>query len=218
MRVKFFAIPALDPADAVDELNRFLASHRVLSIDRQLVADGGGSFWAVDITYSQRPVPGAPPKKGRVDYKEVLSPGDFEVYAALRELRKQIAEQRGVPTYAVFNNAQLAEMVEKRMRTREQLAKIAGVGPSKIEAHGPRFLERLRELQAAERSGGARDEADGDPGGALDPISLLSAGPGGRRRIVSGRRCASRAAEAAANPRRCPLVTICRPSGGREAA
>ncbi len=148
MRVKFFAVPALDPGEAEAELNSFLGSHRVLSIDRELVADGAGSFWAVGVTYSQRPIPGSPPKKGRIDYKEVLSAEDFEVYAVLRELRKQIAEQQGVPPYAVFNNAQLAEMVQKRMRSSEELQQIAGVGPSKVEAHGPRFLERLRELQA----------------------------------------------------------------------
>ncbi len=108
-------------------------------------------------------MPGSAPKKGRIDYKEVLSPEDFEVYAALRELRKQVAEQEGVPPYAVFNNAHLAEMVQKRIRSSEELAQIAGVGPSKIEAHGARFLERLKMLQAGGSAGGARDEADGDP-------------------------------------------------------
>ncbi len=149
MRVKFFAVPALDPDETELDLNRFLAGHRVLAIDRELVADGAGSFWAVGVTYSQRPSPGSSPKKGRIDYKEVLSAEDFEVYAALREVRKQISEQQGVPPYAVFNNAQLAELVQKRMRTREELAGIAGVGPSKVEAHGTRFLELVAELQGS---------------------------------------------------------------------
>ncbi len=163
MRHRFFAIPALDPAEAEAELNRFLGSHRVLSADRHLVADGAASFWAVGVSYSERSIPGSQARKGRIDYREVLSPEDFAVYATLRELRKQVAEQQGVPPYAIFNNAQLAEMVQKRMRSSEELGQVAGVGPSRVEAHGPRFLERLSELQAAGPAKGGRDEAHGDP-------------------------------------------------------
>jgi len=84
------------------------------------------------------------------------APEDFEVYAALRELRKEVAERDGVPPYAVFNNAQLAEMVQKRIRSSEELGRISGVGPSRVEAHGSRFLERLTELQT---SGPAEEES-----------------------------------------------------------
>ncbi len=140
MRVKFFAIPALDPSDAEVELNHFLAQHRVLSIDREIVTQRAGTFWAVSVTCLERSAPGSSAKKSRVDYKEVLSPEDFEVYAKLRELRKEVAEREGVPPYTVFNNAQLAEMVEKRMRSNEELAQISGVGPSGVGAEGLRLL------------------------------------------------------------------------------
>jgi len=156
MRVKFFAIPALDPGDAEAELNRFLAQHRVLSIDREIVTERPGSFWAVSVSYLESSTPAPKPGKARIDYKEVLSPEDFEVYAALRELRKEVAERDGVPPYAVFNNAQLAEMVQKRIRSSEELGRISGVGPSRVEAHGSRFLERLTELQT---SGPAEEES-----------------------------------------------------------
>lgn len=163
MRVKFFAVPALDPGAAESDLNRFLAQCRVLSIDRQLVSDSGGSYWAVSVTYLERSAATSKPGKSRVDYKEVLSPEDFEVYAALRQLRKEVAESDGVPPYAVFNNAQLAEMVQKRMRTTDELGQISGVGPSRIEAHGATFLERLASLQTASSAEAKDDEANGDP-------------------------------------------------------
>ncbi len=54
-------------------------------------------------------------------------------------------------------------MVQKRMRSTEELAQISGVGESKIEAHGARFLERLKELQAGAPGKGGRDEAHCDP-------------------------------------------------------
>ena len=37
MHLKFFAIPALDSAKGESELNRFLSSNRILTVDRELV-------------------------------------------------------------------------------------------------------------------------------------------------------------------------------------
>lgn len=37
MRLAFFAVPALAAGEAAAELNRFLAGHRVLAVDRHLV-------------------------------------------------------------------------------------------------------------------------------------------------------------------------------------
>lgn len=47
MSLHFFAIPALDPHPAEEELNRFCDSHRVVAIDRQFVPAGLDSFWAL---------------------------------------------------------------------------------------------------------------------------------------------------------------------------
>lgn len=150
MKVKFFAIPALDPTEAEDELNRFLGGHRVLTIDRELATERSGTFWAVCVTYLERSATTSPSgKRSKVDYKEVLSPEDFEVFAALRLLRKEMAERDGVPAYAVFTNAQLAEMVQQRMRMVEEVGGIAGVGPSRTESYGQVFLERLVALQGS---------------------------------------------------------------------
>jgi len=47
MRMRFFSIPALDPEAAQEELNRFLGSHRIVTVERQLAQDGMASFWAI---------------------------------------------------------------------------------------------------------------------------------------------------------------------------
>ena len=46
MQLMMFAIPALNPGGAVEEMNRFLRSHRVLSVDRQLVGGDTKAYWA----------------------------------------------------------------------------------------------------------------------------------------------------------------------------
>lgn len=157
MRVKFFTIPALDSYEAEVELNRFLAQHRVLAIDRQLVALPGGAFWTVSVSFQDAAPNSVATKRNKVDYKETLSPEDFEVYAALRTLRKEVSERDGVPPYAIFNNAQLAEMVENRTRTTEALRAISGIGPSRAETYGELFLARLATLQLGSGGDGERD-------------------------------------------------------------
>ncbi|MEL3910416.1 MAG: HRDC domain-containing protein [Treponema sp.] len=53
------------------------------------------------------------------DYKEVLKPDVFELFSYLRDERKKLAEQAGIPVYAVVTNAQLAQIAEKKPKTLE---------------------------------------------------------------------------------------------------
>ena len=61
----------------------------------------------------------------------------------MRTLRKEIATEEGVQLYAVFTNEQLAQIVQGRVRTKEQLSKIPGVGETRVEKYGPRILHLL---------------------------------------------------------------------------
>lgn len=151
MRLRFFAIPALDPAAAQQELNDFLLRQRVLRCERHFVADGGQSYWSFCVEWLEGagPVATAAVKPGRgerVDYRELLSEEDFAVFARLRHLRKTLAEAAGVPLFAVFTNEQLAEVVIRKVDGLEALATIEGVGPSRVEKYGAAIL---RELQPA---------------------------------------------------------------------
>ena len=146
----FFAIPALDPRAAQDELNAYCAAHRVVAVDRQWQADGANSYWAVCVTTA--PGPGAMPdalkaERGkpaaRLDYKELLNEADFQVFADLRSWRKAVAERDGVPVYAVFTNEQLAEMATRRAGTLAALDSIEGIGPARLDRYGAAVLARL---------------------------------------------------------------------------
>jgi len=145
MRMYFAHIPVLGDGTEVAELNRFLASHRVLSIERQLIADGPASAWAICVTYVQGDGPALPTRRGRLDYRELLPQEEFAVFVRLRELRKQLAEQDGVPAYALFTNEQLAAMIRARAHTPTALAEIPGVGPARVEKYGEPFLDVLKQ-------------------------------------------------------------------------
>ena len=97
--------------------------------------------------------------RGKVDYREVLSPEDFAVFARLRQARKEIAQAEAVPVYTVFTNEQLAQMVQSRATTRAALEKVAGVGDARIGKYGERVLEILRRQWS---EGEARDDAKGE--------------------------------------------------------
>ena len=154
MRLHFITIPVFESAAAEAELNRFLATHRVLGVERQLVVDGPRSAWAVCVSYADHaaaaspsvtPTPTANPSATarslrRVDYRELLSPADFEVFARLRAIRKKIAERDGLPAYAIFTTEQLAAIARGRPGSAAELGRLPGVGKARLEKYGAAFL------------------------------------------------------------------------------
>ena len=153
MGLRFFLVPVRDSENAERELNGFLASHKVLSIDRQLVDVGMNSFWAICIDYltssAGESTLTSNLSRSRVDYKTILPPEEFEVFSRLRQLRKDLAQSEAVPVYALLTNEQLAQMVQRRCRTRSDLAQIEGIGESKIEKYAERLLPLLLALEVA---------------------------------------------------------------------
>jgi superfamily II DNA helicase RecQ len=144
MKFEFFSIPACSPEQGQQELNSFCSSHRIASIEKQFVANGEQSYWAICVSYldSQKKI--TAPGKNKVDYREVLEERDFAVFAKLRSLRKTMAEKEGVPAYALFTNEQLADMVRGRIKSLSGMSAIAGVGKSRIDKYGKEFLEILQ--------------------------------------------------------------------------
>lgn len=155
MKVQFFSVNALHPDLDQKAVDQFCGSHRILSIDKKFVEQGCESFWSLCIRYLESTIEAnaAPVKRsGHVDYKEVLSEKNFEVYSELRALRKTIAEAEGVPVYALFTNAQLAAMVEKSVVSLTQMGEIDGVGQSKLDKYGEQFLGNLTQLVSSDNS------------------------------------------------------------------
>lgn len=154
MRVDFFTIPVQSGVEATEELNSRLSSARILTVDRQFVADGASSFWSICVLSQTGPLrggKGSSAKKGGVDYREVLSAEDFAAYAKLRDLRKQLAERDGVPPYAVFTNEQLAAIVQGRVDSLTALKKVDGVGDARVEKYGMSVLTLLNGLAGKPR-------------------------------------------------------------------
>jgi DNA helicase-2/ATP-dependent DNA helicase PcrA len=66
------------------------------------------------------------------------------VFGALREWRRERAKADGVPAYVVFHDRTLAEIADRAPSTLGELARIAGVGPTKLDRYGNDVLAALR--------------------------------------------------------------------------
>ncbi len=66
-------------------------------------------------------------------------------FERLRELRRKLAREAGVPAYIVFNDSTLKEMILRGPSTPAELLEVPGVGPTKLERWGDQFLRTLED-------------------------------------------------------------------------
>ncbi len=83
------------------------------------------------------------PEKTARQRKQPLAGFDEKLFAVLRTLRKQLADEQGVPPYVVFGDASLAEMSALQPRDSQTFLAINGVGERKLERYGQTFLDAI---------------------------------------------------------------------------
>jgi len=132
---------------------RQLIAHNFLAVD----LEGHGS---VKLTEAARPVlkglqklqfrrqlTTVKPKRERVRKASVsIEATDQPLWDALRRLRKDLADEASVPAYVVFTDATLADIVQKRPCTLEEMSMVSGVGDHKLERYGVEFLAVVEEF------------------------------------------------------------------------
>ena len=159
-RVKSFGHDRLKTFD----LGKDLDDKRWRSVFRQLVATGllrvdVTGYGALMLTQTARPVLRGEQavhfrREVEVEKKKTAQtrnavPLDMpedrrELLAALRTLRRKLAEEHGVPSFVIFHDSTLLQLVMQRPRNRAQLAKISGIGTQKLERYGAALLDVLR--------------------------------------------------------------------------
>lgn len=86
-----------------------------------------------------KPVTAPEPGKHRVG--EIAC--DEDLFEKLRALRKQLADERGVPPYIVFSDVALRQMARFYPANRTEFERISGVGEKKLREFGSVFLEAI---------------------------------------------------------------------------
>ncbi|MFV0983125.1 DNA helicase RecQ [Latilactobacillus sakei] len=70
-------------------------------------------------------------------------PEDNELFERLRELRRDLAEEQGVPPFVIFSDKTLYSMCEIMPTTLAEMLDVKGVGENKLEKYGELFLDIL---------------------------------------------------------------------------
>jgi ATP-dependent DNA helicase RecQ len=69
---------------------------------------------------------------------------DSQLFSILKDLRRKIAKQHGLPTYVIFQEPSLDAMATTYPITIEELQNIPGVGPGKAKRYGKEFVELIK--------------------------------------------------------------------------
>ncbi|HYG21980.1 MAG TPA: DNA helicase RecQ [Verrucomicrobiae bacterium] len=110
-----------------------------------------------------RPVSAAQPARsraGEIDCDEAL-------FEQLRQLRKQLADERSLPPYIIFSDVSLRQMARSYPADEATFSRISGVGEKKLREFGALFLGRIAEfLQTNPRQMFAEDSFNTLPAAA----------------------------------------------------
>ncbi len=74
---------------------------------------------------------------------------DENVLAALKRLRRRLADERDVPAYVIFPDRTLIEMAKALPADRAALSRLHGIGAKKLDSFGDLFLAEIREYAQA---------------------------------------------------------------------
>lgn len=77
---------------------------------------------------------------------------NVELWEALRECRRLLAEEQGVPPYVIFHDKTLVEMCSLLPSNMNEFSHLSGVGERKLQKYGEHFLAVIEQLDEAPAS------------------------------------------------------------------
>ncbi len=112
-----------------------------------------------------RPATKAPVRKAAAGARAAAAvpegPYDQGLFEALRQLRREKADELGAPPFVVFSDAALRDMARRRPRTKAEFLEVHGVGKAKCQALGDEFLAAI--FDYTEMHGAQAEEMEAAP-------------------------------------------------------
>ncbi|WP_163540039.1 DNA helicase RecQ [Gracilibacillus sp. YIM 98692] len=81
----------------------------------------------------------------KVPQKEATNDYPAEFFEHLRQIRKKMADQQGVPPYVLFTDRTLKELAKHKPQDEESLLQIHGMGEKKVEKYSDMLLKEISE-------------------------------------------------------------------------
>lgn len=154
-------MPLAPDEQQIEEINHFLRSHKIIDVRKELAVQNGNSVWTFCISYLLSSIvsPSAvQSKNAKIDYKEVLGEAAFNAFSRLRKVRKAIADEEAVPAYAIFTDAELAELAKLKELTLSIMQTVPGIGKKKVEKYGSRIIDEMN--KKTDETSGQSDRAN----------------------------------------------------------
>jgi len=85
--------------------------------------------------------------KLRIEKKYHKISSDNDLFTELKNLRKQISKDEGVPPYVIFHDKALREMSYHMPVDNHSMLKISGVGSVKFKKYGRQFIEIIKKFK-----------------------------------------------------------------------
>ncbi|WP_045770395.1 DNA helicase RecQ [Xanthomonas albilineans] len=73
-----------------------------------------------------------------------VQPQDLGLFNALRDLRAGLAKEQNVPAFVIFHDSTLRNIAEQRPTSLDALARVGGIGGSKLARYGQQLIEVVR--------------------------------------------------------------------------
>jgi len=123
-------------------------------LDQGLLSRSGGEYPVLqlndrswEVLRGQRTVRVLPVRQQRVKRTAAEAASwegvDRDLFEQLRALRTELARERGVPPYIIFNDASLRDMARRRPASEAAFLHVSGVGEKKLADFGDRFLSTI---------------------------------------------------------------------------
>ena len=118
-------------------LNKGIENYGILQITPQgeEFLKNPGKFYVVE---------DAPPPENSIELPQSGAAADDELFAMLRDLRRDVAKRHDLPPYVIFQDPSLEAMATMYPVTIEELQNIPGVGSGKARRYGKEFLELIK--------------------------------------------------------------------------
>jgi ATP-dependent DNA helicase RecQ len=140
-RLSVFGIASAEEVVLVRPVARALIAGDALRAD----AYGGLSFGPgarAILKGEQQLTIAVPPPRKRTGRRRFEGPAD-PLFDALREARRKLAAEAGVPPYVIFHDSTLREIAARKPNDLNALSKVQGVGAVKLERYGEAMLAAL---------------------------------------------------------------------------
>lgn len=153
MLAKIFTLRFNELTDGFDDapLREFIKDKEILSMRDYFFMRHEIPYLAVVVNYNLLSVeqpPSSDKKERDESWRDLLKPEDMPLFNALRDWRNETSRRHGFPPYVISTNRQLAEIVHRKIGTKNQLAQIEGIGKSKIENYGDDIVALMKEKTA----------------------------------------------------------------------